>query len=80
MENLGKIMNGNFKAIDGVMCCFCNKEIEENKTDPLDINIIYNEDMLQKTGTFRNFYAHFYCLKPTLHKDIQGYLVRTDED
>lgn len=59
---------------------FAIKGIEENHIDPLDINIVYNEDMLQKTGSFQNFYAHFYCLKPKLHKDIQGYLVRADEE
>jgi len=75
-----KIMDGNFDEIDGAMCCFCNKGIEENKVDPIDINIVFNEDMLEETGSFQSFYAHFYCLKPTLHKDIQGYLVRVDED
>ena len=61
-------------------CCFCKQSIEENRIDPVDINIIFNEDMKHKTGSFQNFYAHFYCLKKRLHKDVQGYMVRDDED
>ncbi len=55
------------------------KDIEENKVDPVDINIIFNENMKIKSGSFQNFYAHFYCLKEKLHKDVRGYLVRDDE-
>ncbi len=60
-------------------CCFCNKSVDENLVDPLDINIIFNEDMVKKTGSFQNFYAHFECLKDKLHPNVKGYLVRTDE-
>ena len=31
-------------------CCFCNEGIEENKVNLIDINIIFNEDMLLKTS------------------------------
>jgi hypothetical protein len=61
-------------------CCFCAKGIEENKVDPIDINIVFNEDMKMGSRSFRNFYAHFYCFKEKLHKSTQGYLVRSDEE
>lgn len=57
-------------------CCICNQTIIENKVDPIDINIVFNEDMKLKTGSFQNFYAHFDCLKKFLHKNMQGYFVR----
>jgi hypothetical protein len=62
--------------IDGCQCCFCNEGIVETKTDPVDINIIYNEDMIEKTGRFQNFYAHFDCLRQKLHDNIRGYFVK----
>jgi hypothetical protein len=72
-------MVGVLNEINGFECCFCKQSIEENKVDPVDINIVLNEDMQLKTGSFQNFYCHFDCLKKRLHKDIQGYLVRDDE-
>jgi hypothetical protein len=65
--------------IKGFECCFCKKSIKETKIDPIDINIVFNEDMIEKTGCFQNFYAHFDCLHERLHKDIQGYFVKEDE-
>lgn len=29
-------------------CCFCKMGIKETKTDPIDINIILNEDNIKK--------------------------------
>ncbi len=66
--------------ITGFECCFCKKSIAENSVEPLDITVVFNEDIKQKTGSFQNFYAHFFCLKKKLHKDSQGYLIREDED
>ncbi|GAB4456742.1 MAG: hypothetical protein OHK0036_20480 [Bacteroidia bacterium] len=50
-----------------------------NKVGPIDINIIFNEDIQQRTGRFQNLYAHFDCFKMYLHKNIQGYFIRSDE-
>ena len=61
-------------------CCFCNESIIENKVDPVDINVVLNEDMQKKNGSFQNFYAHFDCFKQKLHRDIQGYLLKEDQD
>jgi hypothetical protein len=66
------------KEIKGFECCFCKKGIKETKTDPIDINVVFNEDMIKKTGSFQNFYAHFDCFHATLHKDIKGYFVNDD--
>jgi hypothetical protein len=66
--------------ITGFQCCFCAKGIKEDRVDPLDINIIFNEDMKNNSGSFQNFYAHFSCLKEKLHTTMQGYLVRDDEE
>jgi hypothetical protein len=66
--------------ITGFECCFCKKSIEEDSVDPIDINIVFNEDMINKTGSFQNFYAHFKCLKEKLHESMRGYLIREDED
>ena len=30
--------------INGFECCFCKKDILENKIDPCDINIVINSD------------------------------------
>ncbi len=64
----------------GSQCCFCKKSIEGNAVDPLDISVVFNEDVKKKTGSFQTFYAHFSCLKERLHKDNQGYLIREDKD
>jgi len=61
-------------------CCFCNEGIAENKVDPIDISIIFNEDMLLKTGATQDFWAHFYCLQEKLHPYMKGYLIRTDKE
>jgi len=66
--------------VSGFECCFCKKGIEENKTDPLDMTIVFNEDYKKKTGSFQLLFAHFDCLKNCLHKDNQGYLIKDDED
>lgn len=60
-------------------CCFCNEAIKEDSVDPLDMNIVFNEDMIAKTGSFQNFYTHFHCLKEKLHPSFKGYLVRVDD-
>jgi hypothetical protein len=64
----------------GFSCCFCNQGIIENKTDPVDIKIILNEDVLKKTGCEQIFYAHFNCFKEKLHQYFKGYFVKDNED
>ena len=68
----------NIKEITGFECCFCKKGIEKTRDDPVDMNLILNEDMQNRTGIFQNFYAHFLCLKSKLHKDVQGYFIGND--
>lgn len=72
-------MVGIYNENSGFECCFCRQSIIETKIDPVDINVVYNEDILNKTGCSFNFYAHYKCLKEKLHENMQGYLV-TDDD
>ncbi len=65
--------------IKGFECCFCKKSINENQVEPVDISIVFNEDVKKKTGAMQLFYSHFDCLRDRLHKDNRGYLVREDD-
>lgn len=66
-------------TITGFECCFCKKSIKETQNDPIDINIILNQDMQEKTGTAANFWAHFDCMSERLHPDVQGYLLSHED-
>jgi hypothetical protein len=74
--------NGHIRIrkINRFECCFCTNSIGENKVDPIDINIVFSDDMKNNTGVFYDLYSHFHCLKEKLHKTMQGYLVRDDDD
>ena len=61
-------------------CCFCNHGVIENKTDPIDVKVTFNEDIKQKTKTFQLFFAHFDCFKEKLHPSIEGYFVKEEEE
>ncbi len=63
----------------GFMCCFCNQGIIENKTDPIDINVIQNEDKQNKTGCDQSFFAHFNCFKEKLHRYFKGYFIQESD-
>jgi|GEM_PF-3334455 len=65
--------------LDGFECCFCKQNIHETRNDPVDINIVLNEDMVQKTGASQNFYAHIACLYERLHENVRGYCIRKRE-
>jgi hypothetical protein len=65
--------------IEGFECCFCKQSIRETRNDPIDINIILNEEMIQKTGASQSFYAHAHCLYERLHQDVRGYFVKKRE-
>jgi len=40
-------------------CCFYNKNIQEDAVDPVDMNIIFNADMKNKTDSFSKFLFSF---------------------
>ena len=61
-------------------CCFCNQGIIENKTDPLDVNIMQNDDVQNNTRTSQSFYAHFYCFKEKLHHFPKTYFIKFEDD
>jgi hypothetical protein len=44
-------------------CCLCNQGIVENKTDPLNINIMHNIDWLNRTGRVQVFMLIITVLK-----------------
>ncbi len=58
--------------LNGFECCFCKKSIQETRNDPVEINIVLNEDMIQKTEVSQSFYAHIPCLH---EKYIQMFVV-----
>lgn len=60
-------------------CCFCNQGIIENNVDPLDINIMHNIDVLNKTRREQTFYAHFDCLKEKLHPYSKEYFFKFED-
>ncbi|MDP3889219.1 MAG: hypothetical protein Q8Q25_01595 [bacterium] len=59
-------------------CCFCNQGIVPNEIDPCDINIVACYDKPQKDKPSQSFYCHFDCLKERLHKNIQGYFLKSN--
>jgi ribosome-associated translation inhibitor RaiA len=65
--------------LNGYECCFCKKEIQETRNDPVDINIVLHEDMIQKTEAAQSFYAHIACLYERLHQDVRGYCIKKRE-
>ena len=41
-------MDEQYKEEFGFICCFCNQSIIENRTDPIDLDIMHNQDLLNK--------------------------------
>ena len=70
----------NYSEFDRCQCCFCAGGIDENNINPVNMNIVFNNDMQNTTGISHNLYTHFKCLKKTLHKTMQGYLVQDDDE
>jgi len=68
------------EELDGAECCFCKMGIQETRNDPVDINIVLNEEMAQKDGASQSFYAHVQCLYEKLHEDARGYLIKKKEN
>lgn len=60
-------------------CCYCNQSINSNNTDPCDVNIISNIDKSTELRVNQSFYCHVDCFGKTLHSDIQGYFIISDE-
>jgi len=58
-----------------VTCCFCNKGIESNKTDPCDLNLLINWDKEKSKQYNQSFYCHFACFKQSLNDEIKPHLV-----
>jgi hypothetical protein len=69
----------DIKEIDAVECCFCKKDIQETRNDPVDITIVLHEEMAQKDVAAQGFYAHVQCLYEKLHEDVRGYLLKKRE-
>lgn len=65
--------------LEGFECCFCKKDIQESRNDPIDINIVLHEEAQQENGTSQSFYAHITCLYERLHEDVRGYLLKKRE-
>lgn len=74
------LVSTKYQKIDKFQCCFCASEIEENKVNPFNMNIVFNHDMQNNTGISHNLYSHFKCFKEKLHKTMQGYLVQDDDN
>ena len=48
-------------------CSFCGIGIEENETDPCDLNILINIDKNENKQFNQFFYCHLNCFKEKLH-------------
>lgn len=52
-------------------CCFCNKKIKSNKTDPADVNVLINIDKPEDRQCNQNFFCHTECFRLKIHPDIK---------
>lgn len=57
------------------LCCFCNKSINSDLTNPCDINITTNWDKSIERQHNQTFWCHIECFKEKLHKDVQQHLM-----
>ena len=57
------MMNNNALIL---ICCFCKKNIESNKTDPCGINFVINIDKSQNKQLGKKFFCHLICFKNEL--------------
>lgn len=55
-------------------CCFCNKGILSNKTDPCDVNVLVNIDKPSDKQYNQTFYCHLECFRAVMHDDIRSNL------
>ncbi len=53
----------------------CKQGIDENNTDPIDINVATNDDMKNKTECNQSFFSHSDCFKRKLHQYFKGYFI-----
>lgn len=58
-----------------VTCCFCNKKVISNVTDPCDLNILCNWDKDESKQYNQTFYCHLACFKEKLDYHIRPHLV-----
>lgn len=55
-------------------CCFCDKEIITNKTDPCAMHFLTNIYTKEKEQYHQIFYCHLQCFKKTLTSNVPLYL------
>lgn len=61
-------------------CCFCNKTVEQNQTDPCSIDVLINIDKEKSKQHSQNFWCHLSCFKDTLDDNMKQYLALSLED
>lgn len=59
----------------GVVCCFCNKNVESDAINPCDINILSNWDKEKNKQHNQTFWCHYECFREKLHTDVQQHCI-----